>query len=201
MRPHRQQPTRLPSPWDSPGKNTGVGYHFLLQCMKVKSESEVTQSCPTLSDHMDCSLPGSSVHGICQARVLEWGAIAFSGLAHSRSSMNVRNELKLPVCMFKGDPRVSPLNPRSQCWLLTTIINTEMGYMKSHNSETHAADVFENLLILGQTGFNIWKHLWNQAANSNNRRPHSSGNIAAQLAHSEIGGQQVSGAPGTSGSW
>ena len=65
-------------PWDSPGKNTGVGCHFLLQCMKVKSESEVTQSCPTLRDPMDCSLLGSSAHGIFQARVLEWGAIAFS---------------------------------------------------------------------------------------------------------------------------
>ena len=79
MQPHRRQPTRLPSPWDSPGKNTGVGCHFLLQCMKVKSESEVAQSCPTLRNPMDCSLPGSSVHGILQARVLEWGAIAFSG--------------------------------------------------------------------------------------------------------------------------
>ena len=78
MRPHRWQPTRLPHPWDSPGKNTGVGCHFLLQCMKVKSESEVAQSCPTLSDPMDCSLPGSSLHGIFQARVLEWGAIAVS---------------------------------------------------------------------------------------------------------------------------
>ena len=78
VRPHRQQPTRLPCPWDSPGKNTGVGCHFLLQCMKVKSESEVAQSCLTLSDPMDCSLPGSSIHGIFQARVLEWGAIAFS---------------------------------------------------------------------------------------------------------------------------
>ena len=78
VRPHRQQLSRLPRPWDSPGKNTGVGCHFLLQCMKVKSESEVTQSCPTLSDPMDCSLPGSSIHGIFQARVLEWGAIAFS---------------------------------------------------------------------------------------------------------------------------
>ena len=62
----------------SPGKNTGVGCHFLLQCIKVKSEGEVAQSCPTLSDPMDCSLPGSSIHGIFQARVLEWGAIAFS---------------------------------------------------------------------------------------------------------------------------
>ena len=76
--PQRWQPTRLPHPWDSPGKDTGVGCHFLLQCMKVKSESEVVQSCPTLSDPMDCSLPGSSIHGIFQARVLEWGAIAFS---------------------------------------------------------------------------------------------------------------------------
>ena len=76
VRPHRWQPTRLPCPWDSPGKNTGVGCHFLLQCMKVKSESEVTQLCLTLSNVMDCSLPGSSVHGIFQARGLEWVAIA-----------------------------------------------------------------------------------------------------------------------------
>ena len=80
VRPHRWQLTRLPRPWDSPGKNTGVGCHFLLQCMKVKSESEVAQSCPTLSNPMDCSLPGSPVHGIFQARVLEWGAIAFSAI-------------------------------------------------------------------------------------------------------------------------
>ena len=78
VRPHRRQPTRLPCPWYSTVKNTGVGCHVLLQCMKVKSESEVTQLCPTLSDPMDCSLPGSSFHGIFQARVLEWGAIAFS---------------------------------------------------------------------------------------------------------------------------
>ena len=78
VRPHRQQPTRLLSLWDSPGKNTGVGCHFLLQCMKVKSESEVSQSCLTPSDPTDCSPPGSSVHGIFQARVLEWGARAFS---------------------------------------------------------------------------------------------------------------------------
>ena len=76
VQPHRWQPTRPHRPWDSPGKNTGVGCHFLLQCMKVKSESEVAQLCPTLSDPMDCSLQGSSVHGIFQARVLEWGAIA-----------------------------------------------------------------------------------------------------------------------------
>ena len=76
------------SPWDSTGKNTGVGCHFLLQCMKVKSESEVAQSCLTLSDLMDCSLPGSSVHGIFQARVLEWGAIAFSTI----KARNIKGE-------------------------------------------------------------------------------------------------------------
>ena len=88
VRPHRRQPTRLPRPWDSPGKNTRVGCHFLLQCMKVKSESEVAPVCPTLSDPMDCSIPGSSVHGIFQARVLEWGAIAFS------------NPSSLPSCKY-----------------------------------------------------------------------------------------------------
>ena len=79
VQPHRQQPTRLPCPWDSPGKNNGVGCHFLLQCMKVKNESEVSQLCLTLRNTMDCSPPGSSAHGIFQARVLEWVAIAFSG--------------------------------------------------------------------------------------------------------------------------
>ena len=78
LRLHRQKPTRLPRPWDSPGKNTRVGCRFLLQCMKMKSESEVAQLCPTLSNRMDCHLPGSSIQGIFQARVLEWGAIAFS---------------------------------------------------------------------------------------------------------------------------
>ena len=84
---------RLPIPWDSPGKNTGVGCHFLLQCIKVKSESEVTQSRPTLSDPMDCSLPGSSAHGIFQARVLEWGAIAFR-------DMQKYSILKIALCVY-----------------------------------------------------------------------------------------------------
>ena len=79
MRPHMAA-HQAPRPWDSPGKNTEVGCHFLLQCMKVKSESEIAQSYPTLRDPMDCSLPGSSVHGIFPARVLEWVAIAFSVL-------------------------------------------------------------------------------------------------------------------------
>ena len=86
VRPHRQQPMRPPRPCDSPGKNTGVGCHVLLQCMKVKSESEVAQSCPTLSDPMDCSPPGSSVHGIFQARVLEWGATALPDTIHAAAA-------------------------------------------------------------------------------------------------------------------
>ena len=98
MRPHRRQPTRLRRPWDFPGKNTGVGCHFLLQCMKVKSESEVAQSCLTLSDPMDGSLPCSSVHGIFQARVLEWGAIAFS--------VEVYKSFQISVCVFKKCPEV-----------------------------------------------------------------------------------------------
>ena len=80
----RRQPTKLRRPWDSPGKNTGVGCHFLLQSMKVKSESEVAQSCPTLHNPMHYLLPGSSIHGIFQARVLEWVAIAFSEERHRK---------------------------------------------------------------------------------------------------------------------
>ena len=94
VRPHRRQPTRLLCPWGSPGKNTGVGCHFLLQWMKVKSESEVAQLCLTLRNPMDCSLPGSSVHGVFQARVLEWVAIAFS----TRSSL-VAQRLKRLLSM------------------------------------------------------------------------------------------------------
>ena len=103
VRPHRRQPTRLPRPWDSPGKNSGVGCHFLLQCMKVKSESEVTQSCPTLSDPMDWSPPGSSVHGIFQARVLEWGAIAFSIHTFILSQLSI------------------PLTPIPPLWVITEL--------------------------------------------------------------------------------
>ena len=98
VQPYRRQPTRLLCPWDCPGKNTGVGCHFLLQCMKVKSESEVAQSCPTLSDPMDCSPPGSSIHGIFRARVLEWGAIAFS--------VNQYWKKKIPRMMMKDISRI-----------------------------------------------------------------------------------------------
>ena len=109
VRPQRRQPIRLPRSWDSPGKNTGLGCHFLLQCRKVKSEGEVAQSCPTLSDPMDCSLPGSSIHGIFQARVLEWVAIAFSrniclGICFIYSSVYVNPNLPVyPSPAFPPD--------------------------------------------------------------------------------------------------
>ena len=99
----RQQPTRLLRPWDSPGKNTGVGCHFLLQCTKVKSESEVAQSCPTLCDPMDCRLPGSSIHGVFQARVLEWGATAFSALQW----IHVKKLEPICVCVFSKNKHVT----------------------------------------------------------------------------------------------
>ena len=106
VRPHRRQPTRLCRPWDSPGKNTGVVCHFLLQRMKVKSESEVTPSCWTLCDPMDCSPTGSSIHGIFQARILERGAIAFS-VSSFRALVNIS-------CIF------SIVFPRP--WIIFTII-------------------------------------------------------------------------------
>ena len=121
--PHRWQPTRLLCPWDSPGKNTGVGCHFLLQCMKVKSESEVTQSCLTLPDPKDCSLPGSSVHGIFQARVLEWVAIAFSSFQGKPFNIAViqvyaptTNAEEAEVEWFYGDLQDLPeLTPKKRC--------------------------------------------------------------------------------------
>ena len=105
LRPHRRQPTRLSHPWDSPGKNTGVGCHFLLLCMKVESESEVAQSCPTLSNPMDCGPPGSSIHGIFQARVLEWGAIAFSTLFLQLMNYSLQSafiSLETQICLYSS---------------------------------------------------------------------------------------------------
>ena len=105
VRPQRRQPTRLPHPWDSPGKNTGVGCHFLLQSRKVKNESEVAQSCPTLSDPTDCSLSRSSVHRIFQARVLEWGAIAFSlEQANSTQKTNSCHSRRQGLRTYKSMP-------------------------------------------------------------------------------------------------
>ena len=110
VRPHRQQPTRLLRPWDSPGKNTGVGCHFLLQCMKAKSESEVAQLCPTPSDPKDWSPPGSSVLGIFQARVLEWGCHC---LLHQYSFYSLTNSftewLGASMC-------------QALCWALSNLV-------------------------------------------------------------------------------
>ena len=122
VRPHRRQPTRLPHPWDSPGKNTGVGCHFLLQCMKVKSESEVAQSWPTFHDPMDCSLSGSSVHEIFQARVLESGAAGSRSSAHGKGHeegglayAKVGSSLRSPP----GNSRAS--NPKTRVCLLSAL--------------------------------------------------------------------------------
>ena len=123
VQPHKQQPTRLPRPWDSLGKNTGVGCHFLLQCMKVKSESEVTQLCPTLSDPMDCSLPGSSIHGIFQARVLEWGAIAFAEEAHGTC---------LIICIISHSPFALSLKPKIPFPLLFLICICDLSMLFSY---------------------------------------------------------------------
>ena len=120
VRPQRWQPTRLPRPWDSPGKNTGVGCHVLLQCMKVKSKSEVAQSYPTLSDPLDCSLPGSSIHGRFQARVLEWGAIAFSEGKHIWQENNHRS-FGLGVRLVWYLKLTGPLQNPSSSHLLSNI--------------------------------------------------------------------------------
>ena len=116
VQPHRQQPIRLHRPWDSPGKNTGVGCHFLLQCMKMKSQREVAQSCPTLSDPMDCSLPGSSVHGIFQARVLRsalnlWKTNGRNRVPKYTLSFSLQFSLLLASCTSV----VCLLQSRSQC--------------------------------------------------------------------------------------
>ena len=113
VRHHRRQPAGLRHPWDSPGKNTGVGCHFPLQCMKMKGESEVTQSCLTLSDPMDCSPPGSSIHGIFQARVLEWGAIGSCDYDLPSTSWRPRRASGVIQSNSKG-PRTRHINVQGQ---------------------------------------------------------------------------------------
>ena len=152
MRPHRRQPARLRHPWDSPGKNTRVGCHFLLQCMKVKGESEVAQSYPTLSDPMDCSLPGSSVHGIFQARVLEWGAIAFSKICvyWALCSLDVRVHMCHSLCLSRsgclklGSPSHDPIPPAF--WYLKSSISHFLPCQCSQSSGPCLSRSFELLL-------------------------------------------------------
>ena len=135
VRPHRRQPTRLPRPWDSPGKNTGVGCHCHLQCMKVKSESEVAQSWLTLSDPTDCSPPGSSAHGIFQARVLEWGAISFSTFTVTYPiEFRFLSKCSLSCCEFLSSPCLLSvfiylfIFTRNRCWILSNAfaVSSEM---------------------------------------------------------------------------
>ena len=151
VRPHRWQPTRLPGSWDSPGKNTGGGCHFLLQCMKVKSEREVAQSCPTFSDPMDCSPPGSSIHGVFQARVLEWGAIAFSicyhylpwkGIIFRNQIIGWYNSLNLLIYYENFG-----------------IINTCVSYILISSQSYKRADDFWKVDILSQL---LFRNSWNQ---------------------------------------
>ena len=109
VRPHRRQPTRLPRPWDFPGKNTGVGCHFLLQCMKVKSESE-SEFASDSSDPMNCSPPGPSVHGTFQEKVLEWGAIAFSEYICKFQKCNSGHRTEKGQFSFQSQRRAMPKN-------------------------------------------------------------------------------------------
>ena len=146
VRPQRQQPTRLPHPWDSPGKNTGVGCHF-LQCMKVKSESEVAQSCLTLCDPMDCSPPGSSIHEIFQARVLEWNAITFSSLKLISSQITAASSfLDLATQFLKTEER-RLLTQRQSFWSQLQFRRQFPDYMVPHNlPHLFPVKIYEHLL-------------------------------------------------------
>ena len=158
VRPHRRQPTRLPRPWDSPGKNTGVGRHFLLQCKKVKSERDVAQSCLTLSDPMDWSLPGSSVHGIFQARVLEWGAIAFSRSIHISAKWTI---MLFSVAVPLWNPSGSPH------WLLLLRIfagpHAHLFYSapKSWRPQHSASSIHSRFLEDSSFSKTLWGQSWN----------------------------------------
>ena len=148
VRPHRRQPTWFPDPWDCPGRNTGVGCHFRLQWMKVKSESEVVQSCPTLSDPMDCSLPGSSIHGIVQARVLEWVAIAFSDrpcrYPHESNELGARLGLVCPLRGFGSQSQCLqiPLFPDNLHLPRIQMITFAISPVLSCNSQSYVHPIF-----------------------------------------------------------
>ena len=146
MWPHGLQPARLPRPWDSPGKNTGVGCHFLLQCMKVKSESEVPQSCPILSDPVDCSPPGSSVHGILQARILEWVAMPCSNLNNWPS-----------LHSLISFPHYSSSWSCFMYFLWSTSIHLIIIFMKARDSLYYSPECLDQALI----HLNVClKHIW-----------------------------------------
>ena len=141
VRPHRRQPTRLPRPWDSPGKNTGVGCHFLLQCMKVKSEREVAQLCLTLSDPMDYSPPGSSTHGIFQARL--------TALTASIISLILKPKMDICPCFPTARPmRVPPFSsPVSLTYVLSCL---PPALALSHSFTGLSCQGLSGLLFLGE---------------------------------------------------
>ena len=170
VQPHRQQPTRLHHPWDSLGKNTGVGCHFLLQCMKVKSESEVAQLCPILSDPMDCSLPRSSVHGIFQARVLEWVAIAFSipmlkssttqepissRARHTMQILQQRRNIALSVNIRAAQSHTKHIDP-SQNSLLGTPLHSREKKSSSTHQNTDASFPNQETLTNQSSNPTLW---------------------------------------------
>ena len=137
VRPHRQQSTRLPRPCDSPGKNTGVGCHFLLQCRKVKSESEVAHWYLTFSDPMDYSLPGYSVHGIFQARVLEWSAIAFSVIFMIRTSLKWSLSESHPCIILLSQDERSLWSPSNQLNVAKVMELVRLYWQWWWNSHSH----------------------------------------------------------------
>ena len=151
MRPHRRQPTRLLCPWDSPGKNTGVSCHFLLQCMKMKSETEVAQSCPTLSDPMDRSLPGSSVHGIFQARVLEWVAFPFS-----RGSFNAGIEPRSPALQVDSLSAEPPGKPKNTGVGSLSLLQGIFPTQESNQGPLHCGWILYQLCYQGSPGWLGW---------------------------------------------
>ena len=158
VQPHRRKPTRLPYPWDSPGKNTRVGCHFLLQCMKMKSESEGTQSCPTLSDPMNCSLPGSSIHGIFQARVLEWVAIAFSATNTNNllSAKCCAGLSSTPFCSRDGYTQSRQIEALGVMSPVRSKNQVHQGLSSSGQRRLHRGDTAEWALRRGQETCQCW---------------------------------------------
>ena len=152
VQPQRRQPTRLPRPWDSPGKNTGVGCHFLLQC--IKGKSEVTQSCPTLRNPMDCSPPGSSVHGILQARILEWVAYPFSG-----GSSRPRNPARVS-CIAGRFFTTEPPHPPSQILApILDLLDTHSSAQTSKKLRPGFAGNFSHPFPMGNARSHCWGEL------------------------------------------
>ena len=173
VRPHRQQPTRLPRPWDSPGKNTGVGCHFLLQCIKVKSESEVAQSCLTLHNSMDCSPPGSSVHGIFQARVLNYHTIAL--ISHASKVMLKISKLgfnSMWTMNFQMFKLVLEKTEEPEIKLSTSIGSTTTTNRQTKNQENSRKTFTSALLTMPKPLCGSQQTVGNSSRDENTRPPY-----------------------------